>query len=162
MVTVIYILVLALVLWLILAIAEDSEKRQLIQKREADKEFVEIERQNREDEKLRATAINIKIDILKNRVEQLFNELKFQFDETIANKILEELNVSELNIPDQSSYKFYTESLALIVTHKSSNQTKLFAVNVGRWYYKNMDFHPLLGSKEIDEFIQEDINDIQK
>lgn len=162
MITVIYIIVLVLILWLILAVAEDAEKKRLVQQKEVNKEFEKIEEQRRESERLKIAAINIEIDILEKKVDKLFNQLKIRFDEDIANKILEELGKVELNIAGQIGDIFYRKSLTLIVTHNASEQTKLFVLNVGRWYYSNLDFWPMsFSSEDVDEFIQEDINDIQ-
>ena len=160
MVTVIYIIVLILILWLILAVAEDAEKRRLAQKREADKESAEIEEQKRESEKLRIAAINTEIDILKKKLDELFDQLKIRFDIDITNKILEELSKVDLNIAEKIADIVYKKSLALIVTHSASKQPKLFVLNVGRWYYSNFCEMSFI-SEDIDELIQEDINDIQ-
>lgn len=76
MITVIYIIVLVLILWLILAVAEDAEKKRLVQQKEVNKEFEKIEEQRRESERLKIAAINIEIDILEKKVDKLFNQLK--------------------------------------------------------------------------------------
>ena len=160
MIPIFSVIVVILILWLLLSSGDRAVKEQLAQRKEAEKEAEKVEEQKREDERVEAERIavtKIKIDLFKKRLDTLFDQLKLQFNEVIAEEILKELGEADIQTAYQIGKVFYENSLALIVTHNASVQTKLFALNVGRWYYSKTSVWQNV-SKNDEATIQNDIN----
>jgi len=69
---------------------------------------------------------------IRNNVLKNLEFLNTQFDENIANQTLDELRGLSSSFDSQN---FYNSALELIITHKGDARIKVFALNMGRWYY---------------------------
>jgi len=138
------------------AIEEKTKEAQRVeqQKREEAETKERLEAEQQEKERLR----NLEIDLLNKKLSPLFNQLQKQFEESITKEILEELQKIEASsvIVYQIGKSFYDKFLDLILTHKGDVKTKLFALDMGRWYYSKTSFWQNV-SKQDEETIQNDI-----
>jgi len=132
---------------------KEKEAQRVEQKKRREAKIKErFEEEQKESERLR----NLEIDLLNKKLSPLFNQLQKQFEESIAKEILEELEKTEISIVYQIGKNFYDKSLDLILIHKGDVKSKLFSLDMGRFYYSRTSFWQNV-SKQDEETIQNDI-----
>lgn len=70
--------------------------------------------------------------IAKQNIERNLNMLQDSFNENIANVILSDLK--DISSSSDGQF-FYNSALELISIHNGNAKIKVFALNMGRWYY---------------------------
>jgi hypothetical protein len=99
----------------------------------------ETEEERKEMLREEKREISNEVHILNAKLIPLFNQLKTDFDENISNEIFDELKkVEKIQVVVEISDNFYKNALSLMINHNGNEKAKLFALNLGCWYYENM------------------------
>lgn len=128
---------------------ENLKNQPLIEKAEKERQA----REQLEKMKIATELLQEEIALFNNKIQAKFGQLKNQFDEDVAKKIIDEFEACRLYPIDQ----FYESALDLIVAYNGDTKVKLFTLKVGRLHFGRYNLWQKTSTHD-EQTIQNDIN----